>query len=202
MACSCCGRCPPSSQPWCTTRGRAGGCSRGVSREHADDWWQAWYRSSSQRFVGADNTVGGHRHTGPKPTATAGGGSKRPPQGGTTHTTPEQNPTTETGEAGGGTASAHRRGAQHRRAGGPQGGTTPRGAPAHGLLTRVWKRPFATCILFLLSRPSSRKNNKSLKPPPQITQPPSHTYIRNHLLLLISTTTILLNLYIIKQVLA
>ena len=39
-------------------------------------------RAPEQHRRGAHNTTGGHRHTGPEPTA--GEGSKRPPQGGTT----------------------------------------------------------------------------------------------------------------------
>jgi len=123
----------PNANARPVARGRAGGCSRGVSMEHANDGGMALshWLSSSSKVRRRHNIAGGHRHTGPEPTPqggaanahrrgaqhqkphTAGGGSKRPPQGG-----------------GHNTRTYHRGGGSKCP---PQGGTTPhtagRGAP-------------------------------------------------------------------------
>jgi len=70
------------------------------------------------------NTAGGHRHTGPEPTAGVGG--QAPTAGG--HNTQHQNPPQ---GAGGGQQAPTAGGHNTAGRGGGQGGTTPRGTPAH-----------------------------------------------------------------------
>jgi len=124
---------------------------------------QAGRRTTRRRTVGRSHSMRWERASGGQKAKVAAsslesslvnGKKKRTrttPQGGTQHHRGAPAHRARTHRRGG-AAGAHRRGAQHRRARGPQGSTTPRGAPAHKGAAPTRQQPETK----LLSDPQAR----------------------------------------------